>query len=301
MAIATETILKSDDQTGTLGGFLGPPATTPLGEAQLRQRGFTGYLARPERARGRLPGLLVIQEGWGVDAHIEDVTRRLAAAGYVALAPDLFAEKGKRPEPLSRERLAELQAFANESGANVFGDPQARAQALATRAEHERGRLSESLDMLAAVGFSAAKLADHVVTLKAAATYLRAERSDTTGQKVGAIGFCLGGGLAALLACRDPELGAAVIYYGSAPPPGEIPAIRCPVLGMYGGKDARITGQVPSLVQAMAAAGKAFEHHVYAEAGHAFFNDGRPSYDAGAARDAFARTLGFLRDALAGG
>ncbi len=272
MAIATETILKAD--------------------------GFSGYLARPERAHGPLPGLLIIQEAWGVDAHIEDVTRRFAAAGYVALAPDLFAEQGKRPEPLSRERLAELQLFANESGANVFGDQQARAQALATRPESERARLSESLDMLAAVGFSSARRDDHLATLKAAASYLRGERSDTSGQKLGAIGFCLGGGLAALLACRDPQLGAAVVLYGSAPPPAEIPAIRCPVLGLYGGKDQRITGQVPTLVEAMAAAGKSFTHQIYPDAGHAFFNDGRPSYDAGAARDAFVRTLTFLRDTL---
>ena len=62
---------------------------------------LTGYLARPERAQGPLPGVLVIQEAWGVDAHIEDVTRRFAAAGYLALAPDLFSEGGKRPAPLA--------------------------------------------------------------------------------------------------------------------------------------------------------------------------------------------------------
>jgi len=273
MAIATETIVKND--------------------------GFTGYLARPERARGPLPALLIVQEAWGVDAHIEDVTRRFAGAGYVALAPDLFAEQGRRPEPLSRERLAELQAFANEAGGNIFGDQQARAQALAGRADAERARLSESLDTLGAVGFSPARRDDHLAVLKAAASYLRSERNDTSGQKLGAIGFCLGCGLAALLACRDPDLGAAVILYGSAPPAAEIPAIRCPLLGLYGGKDQRITGQVPALVEAMAAAGKRFQHHVYPEAGHAFFNDGRPSYDAGAARDAFVRVLAFLNDALA--
>ncbi|HXJ22655.1 MAG TPA: dienelactone hydrolase family protein [Polyangia bacterium] len=271
MAIATETILKD---------------------------GFTGYLARPDRASGPLPGLLVIQEAWGVDAHIEDVTRRLAAAGYVALAPDLYAQGGQRPEALSRERLTDLLAFASQAGASIFADAQGRAQALATRPEAERARLAESLDMLAAVGFAPTKRDDQLAVLQAAASYLRTERSETKGQKVGAIGFCMGGGLAALLACRDPRLGAAVILYGSAPPPAEIPAIGCPVLGLYGGKDPRITGQVPALVEAMTAAGKRFEHHVYPEAGHAFFNDNRPTYDPGAARDAFVRALVFLRDAL---
>jgi carboxymethylenebutenolidase len=275
MAIATETILKTD--------------------------GFTGYLARPERAKGPLPGLLVVQEAWGVDAHIEDVTRRLAAAGYVALAPDLFAKQGKRPEPLARDRLAELQLFANEAGSQVFGDAKTRAQALAGRPESERARLSESLDALAVAGFSPAGRDDHLAILQAAAAYLRTERSDTAGQKIGAVGFCMGGGLVGLLACRDPELGATVILYGGAPPPAEIANIRCPVLGLYGGQDQRITGGVPAFVEAMSAAGKSFERHVYPDAGHAFFNDGRPTYNPGAARDAFVRMLAFLRDALVGG
>ncbi|MES1210561.1 MAG: dienelactone hydrolase family protein, partial [Pseudomonadota bacterium] len=59
-------------------------------------------------------------------------------------------------------------------------------------------------------------------------------------------------------------------------------------------------GQVPALAAAMDAAGKRFQHHVYPQAGHAFFNDGRISYDVDAARDAFARALMFLREALAG-
>ena len=97
MAITTETILKPD--------------------------GFTGVVARPEHAKGALPGLLVIQEAWGVDAHIEDVTRRFAAAGYLALAPDLFAVDGDRPAPLARDRMAELVAFVNEEPPTFSATP----------------------------------------------------------------------------------------------------------------------------------------------------------------------------------
>ena len=273
MAIATETILK----TG----------------------GFTGYLARPDQAQEPIPALLVVQEAWGVDAHIEDVTRRFAAAGYVALAPDLYAQAGRRPDALSRERLAELVAFVNQAGGAVILDPQARAQALGARGEPERTRLAESLDAMLAVAQGGPRRDESVATLKAAADYLRHERQETSGQKIGAIGFCMGGGLAALLACRDPELGAAVIFYGGPPPAAEIAAIRCPVLGLYGGKDQRITGQLPALIEAMATAGKTFQHQLYPEAGHAFFNDGRPTYVVTAARDAFVRALAFLRDALA--
>ncbi|MES1210379.1 MAG: alpha/beta fold hydrolase, partial [Pseudomonadota bacterium] len=151
-----------------------------------------------------------------------------------------------------------------------------------------------------AVAFAGARRDDHLATLRAAAAYLRTERQETRGQKLGTVGFCMGGGLSGLLACRDPDLAAAVIFYGAAPPAAEIPAIRCPVLGFYGGHDQRLMGQLPALVAAMDGAGKSFQHHVYPDAGHAFFNDGRISYDVNAARDAFARTLMFLQAALAG-
>jgi len=272
MAITTETIVKPD--------------------------GFTGYLARPERAGAPLPGVLVLQEAWGVDDHIEDVTRRIAAAGYVALAPDLFAEDGKRPEPLSRERLKELVAFANQVPA-AFSDPAARDAALAERPADERARLDASLTALRAIGFAPERREVQLAVIGAAARYLREEQPETRGQKLAAVGFCMGGTLAALLACRDPALAASVIFYGGAPTAEEVRGITCPVLGFYGEKDTRLMGQLPGFVEAMRAAGKRFESHVYPEAGHAFFNDGRPVYHVGASRDAWARLMIFLRDALA--
>jgi carboxymethylenebutenolidase len=271
MAIATETISNPD---------------------------LSGYLARPERAKGPLPGVLVIQEAWGVDAHIEDLTRRFAAAGYLALAPDLFADGGKRPAPLAVERMAELVKFVNAGPPHLFADPAAREAALAKLPEAERARVSESLGAMTSTVMAPARRESLLAVVEAAAGYLREERAETRGQKIGAVGFCLGGALAALLACRDPELGAAIIFYGNAPAAEEIPKIRCPVLGLYGGTDQRITSGVPAFAEAMSAAGKRFEHVVYDGVGHAFFNDGRPAYDAAAARDGFARALTFLRDAL---
>lgn len=264
----------------------------------ISRAGFTGYLARPEQAKGPLPGLLVIQEAWGVDAHIEDVTRRFAAAGYVALAPDLFAVGGQRPAPLAPDRMTELLAFMNVAPPTVFSDPAAREAALAQHPEPARTRLGESLAAL--TSFMAPQKRDGLLTIvEAGARYLRQERAETRGQKLGVVGFCLGGTLAALLACRDPELGAAVIYYGSPPPNEEVPHVRCPVLGLFGANDQRIMAQVPPFAEAMQAAGKRFERHVYEGAGHAFFNDGRPSYHVGAARDALVRTLTFLDETLA--
>jgi carboxymethylenebutenolidase len=260
--------------------------------------GLAGYFARPERASAGLPGILVLQEAWGLDAHIEDVTRRFAAAGYAAFAPDLFAEAdGKRPAPLSRERLAELVGFINGAPPTVWSDPEVRAAELAKRPEAERGRLAEAQAAVSAQVGSPEKQAAFLPKLLAATAYLR-QRSETRGQKVGSVGFCMGGALSALLACHDPELGAAVIFYGSAPPVDALGGIRCPVRGFYGGKDARIIGGLPAFMEAMRAAGKDFEPRVYPEAGHAFFNDGRPAYDLAAARDAFARTLAFFGDQL---
>ena len=110
---------------------------------------YAGYLAYPANAPKPLPGVLVVQEAWGVDAHIEDVTRRFAAAGYVALAPDLFAVEGKRPEPLAAGRMAEVLAFVNEAPPTVMSDAAARDAALAGRPEAERARIGESLAALA--------------------------------------------------------------------------------------------------------------------------------------------------------
>jgi carboxymethylenebutenolidase len=273
----------------------------------ISEPGFSGYLARPERAAGPLPGLIVIQEAWGVDAHIEDVTRRFAAAGYLALAPDLFAEGAERPPPFARERMAELQAFMNAAPPTVFSDAGAREAALAKLPEPERTRVGESLGALTSV-MAPARREGLLAIVQAAGRYLREVRPETRGPKaqgkgngngkIGAIGFCLGGGLSALFACRDPELGAAVVFYGVPPAAEEIPKIQCPVMFLFGKADQRIAATVPAFAEAMSAAGKRLERLAYEGAGHAFFNDGRPTYDVAAARDAFARVLAFLGDAL---
>ncbi len=256
-----------------------------------------GFCAWPERAVAPLPGLIVVQEVWGVDAHIEDVTLRFAKAGYVALAPDLFADHGERPASLARTRLDEIKAFIDTTRPPfAWNDPAAREEALANVSEPRRSAMKESFSTLvtAALGPTEA----FVPRLLDAAEYLRSEQPMSRGAKVGAVGYCLGGGLSARLACADPKLSAAVIFYGSAPPPGQIPNIACPVLGMYGGLDTRINAGIAEFTAAMAQHGKRFESHVYEGAKHAFFNDTRPSYDARASRDAFSRTLEFFRREL---
>ena len=264
----------------------------PVHSEWIRFGDHTGFLALPERGARPMPAVLVIQEIWGVEEHIEDVAGRLAAAGYAALAPDLFAEHGTRPEALHRHRIAEVQAFMSRLPPAAWRDAAARELALAALPEPERKRIEETR---AAIFSVPADLPRCVPVLRDAVRHLSRERPETAGQKVACVGFCMGGGLSALLACDEPELSGAAIYYGSAPPADRIPRIQCPVIGFYAGLDERINAGLPGFTGAMQAAGKAFEAHVYEGAVHGFFNDRSPGYHLAAARDSYARLLDFLR------
>jgi carboxymethylenebutenolidase len=138
-----------------------------------------------------------------------------------------------------------------------------------------------------------------VSPLREAVAYLRTERPESAGGKVGCVGFCMGGGLSALLACEERELSAAAVYYGSAPAAEKIADIRCPVIGFYGELDQRVNAGLPAFEEAAHKAGVDFERHVYPGANHAFFNDSGPTYNADAARDSFARLLLFFQKHLA--
>jgi carboxymethylenebutenolidase len=109
----------------------------------------------------------------------------------------------------------------------------------------------------------------------------------------------MGGGLSGLLAGNDPELAGAVVFYGMPPSEAVVAKVACPVLGFYGESDKRITDRVPGFVDVMGKHHKSFEHHLYPDTPHAFFNDGRPSYRAVASRDAFVRTVAFFQRVLA--
>ena len=178
-------------------------------------------------------------------------------------------------------------------------DPSARDAALAKLPEIDRSRSARHSGPSSAPG-NPDRLRSMVSPLRSAVRYLRTERPETRQQPVGCVGFCMGGGLSALLACEEPELSAAAVYYGNAPSPEGIARIGCPVIAFYGDKDQRLIPGIPGFEQAMRAAGKSFEHHIYPGAGHAFFNDDAPSYEVRASRDSFARLLAFFRKNLGG-
>ena len=259
----------------------------------------TGYFAVPAHAAGPLPGVLVIQEIGGVNRHIEEVTRRVAAAGYAALAPDLYSQNGQRPAALSATRISEAFAFGATQPPGAMFDPAAREAAMARLPEAERARIGETFGRM----FSFARPGSTeglMPLLRRAYTYLREERQESRGQRVGCVGYCMGGGLAALLACEEPQLSAAVVYYGMTPAEDKVRKVACPVLAFYGEKDQRVNAGIPAFQKGMEEAGAPYEHHVYPGAGHAFFNDDSPGYNVAAARDSFVRTLAFFNRTLAG-
>ncbi|MBP9905993.1 MAG: dienelactone hydrolase family protein [Rhodoferax sp.] len=116
--------------------------------------------------------------------------------------------------------------------------------------------------------------------------------------KVGAVGFCYGGGVANMLATRVPELLAAVPFYGVHPALQEVPNIRAALLIHYAGADERINAGWPGYEAALKAAGKPFEAFVYAGVQHGFNNDTTPRYDVEAAKLAWQRTTAFFKTRL---
>lgn len=262
---------------------------------------FSAYAARPRLARPPLPGIIVIQEIWGADDHIEDVTRRFAEAGYAAFTPDLYARHGRRPAPLERSRVKELQEFMNTLPVSAYFDSEKRAKAMKEKGGDRAGRFQETFDALFAPIMSSPRhdLPQFMDPLLELTFFLYKEHEAVRGQKLGSVGFCLGGTLSGALAAKSRELAAAVVYYGNPMPDEDLDAIACPILGHYAENDPRITPHIPVLAEKLKAKGKSFEYHIYPKSHHAFFNDNRPSYSVESARLAFVRTLQFFAQHLA--
>lgn len=209
------------------------------------------YVAGP--AEGSGPGVVVIQEWWGLVPHIEEVCDRLAAEGFVAMAPDLY------------------------HGESTTEPDEAGKLMMALKLDEALGDMSRAVDALA-------------------------ERAD--GDRVGVVGFCMGGGLALLLAVRRPDrVGACVPFYAGIPWEGVEPAwseLGAAVQLHVGTEDGWASELADRLAPELEELGKECEHHRYVGAEHAFFNDTRPEvYDEAAAGLAFGRTVGFFRTHLA--
>jgi carboxymethylenebutenolidase len=204
-------------------------------------------LVKPAGAGGPLPGLLVIHENRGLNPHIEDVARRAALAGYVALAPDGLSYVGGAPE--NQEAARDLFAQAD--------------------------REKITADVMAGVGHLAG-------------------RDDCTG-RVGAIGFCYGGGVALRCAVEQPDTAAAVCFYGRALNDQQIAQLHAPIMRHYAGRDERINAMISEFRASLDRHQVAYSIHMYPGTVHGFHNDtSEARYDEAAARLAWQRSLAFF-------
>nr|WP_294695654.1 dienelactone hydrolase family protein [uncultured Friedmanniella sp.] len=213
---------------------------------------ISGYLQLPPAGRG--PGLIVIQEWWGLDDHLASMVDRFAAEGFVALAPDLYGG----------------------------------------RVTHGQDEAAELLDSLS-VEQAAAELAGAV-------DYLLGQEA-VTSEKVGAVGFCMGGGFVLLLASqRADAIGAVVPFYGVGPAvPDTYERIAAPVQGHYGESDSMYpVDQARAQEQQIRAEAGVPVEYFYYPAGHAFANDDDHlgTYDPDSAALAWQRTIDFLHAQL---
>jgi carboxymethylenebutenolidase len=205
-------------------------------------------LARP-KAPGTYPAVIVIHENMGIDPnndtagpHFDNLSRRFARQGFVAVAPNLY-QRGGGPE----------------------ANPAAQVNA----------------------------------DLKALFTWLQSQ-PNVKKDGIGCVGFCWGGGTSINTAIANPDVDAAVIFYGRNPDPiDDVAKLTCPVIGFYGEADERLTAGAPLLAEAMQRNGKSFEYKVYPGAQHAFFNERKGDrHDRAAAADAWERMLGFFNQNL---
>jgi carboxymethylenebutenolidase len=116
--------------------------------------------------------------------------------------------------------------------------------------------------------------------------------------KIGAVGFCFGGGIVNLMAVRLPDLAAAVPFYGAQPPADQVPNIKAPLLIHYAGLDTRVNEGWPAYEAALKANKKEYTVFVYPDVNHGFHNDTTPRYDKAAAELAWKRTIDFFDEKL---
>ena len=219
---------------------------SPRGSGKMK-----GYLARPAKS-GKAAGVVVIHENRGLSPYIQDVGRRLAAAGYVAFAPDALAPVGGYP---GNEEAA-VAAF------NKL-DPAKRTE-----------------DLLAA--------------------YPTLEGRPECNGRIGAVGFCSGGGIVNMMAAKIPKLAAGVPFYGPQPSAAETANIKAPLLIHYAESDPRINAGWPAWEEALKKNSVRYQMRMYPATQHGFHNDTTPRYDEAAAKLAWTRTLDFFELNLRG-
>jgi carboxymethylenebutenolidase len=209
-----------------------------------------GYLAQPA-GTGPFPAVIVIHENRGLNPHIEDIARRLAVEGFLALAPDGLYPAGGYP--------------GNDDDGKAM------------QASLDKGKLFTDL-------LNGAKFL---------------KKHSASNGKLGAVGFCYGGGVVNNLAVKlGGDLQAGVPFYGAAPKSG-VDKIKASLLINFAEDDKRINSMWPGYEKALKAAGTSFEAHTYPGTKHGFNNNSTPRYNKDQAKAAWDRTVAFFKKHLA--
>ena len=227
---------------------------SPKGNSSNGQ--MRGLLARPASG-DKFPVVVVVHENRGLNPYIEDVVRRLAVAGFMALGPDAIWPLGGYPSVDKYGAEADEKALAMQKAARRRKNPE---------------------DFVAAAEF----LLKH---------------PQSTG-KLGAVGFCFGGGMVNRLAVRMPQLAAGVPFYGAAPAVEDVPKIKAALLLNFAEQDPNILGRWPEYEAALKANGVKYEAFIYPKTNHGFHNDTTPRYDEAAAKLAWQRTIDHFNKTL---
>jgi carboxymethylenebutenolidase len=252
--LATQRVEAQAIQTDTTG--------LDVGEVQIpvKDGKLPAYYARPAKGTN-FPVVLVNEEIFGVHEYIKDVCRRLAKAGYMAVAPEIYA------------RIADLSKMTDS--ATIFKD------VISKKPDAE---LYSDLD----------------------ATLAWAAKNKGSATAIAETGFCRGGRTTWLYAEHNPKLKAAVAWYGPVKgAPSDIQPqapfdladkLKCPLLGLYGGKDTAIQmSDVEATMAKAKAAHKTVELHIYPDSPHGFHADYRPSYHEADAKDGWNRMLAWFK------
>ncbi len=249
----------------------------PTGEresgANIAEGGdMAAYVSFPPPSVGtNLPAVIVVQEAFGVNPHIQRVADQFAAAGYVAVAPALFHRNERNPNPNLGYTPDDFDAAINTYMPELTG-----------------GGI--------------------IADINATIDYLQRTYPRTRGQKIGIVGYCMGGRVVYLAASSCDGLSAGVVYYGGAilaaygdgvTPIDGTANISIPLMGNFGETDGNPTpADVTQIEAALDAAGKSYDFKMYPGAGHGFNCDDRDSYNEAAASDAQARTVAFFNEHL---
>ena len=211
-----------------------------------------GYLVQPA-GEGPFPSVIIFHENRGLNPYVEDVARRAAVAGFLALAPDGLSPVGGYP------------------------------------GNDDDGRTLQR-------GLDPDELSQDMIN---SARYLQAHELSTG--RLGATGFCWGGGMTNRLAVAlGEDLSAGVPFYGAAPATEDVASIRAAMMIQYAETDERINAMWPDFEAAMQANGVDYRMHMYADTNHGFHNNSTPRYNEEAADLAWSRTIDFWTEHLTG-